>query len=71
MIRADDMLALKVGASARFFDASDLPAGGSLSSLTAWSHALAATHRTVEHPFNAGLMLEALVAQAQNALNSN
>ncbi|MDP1999858.1 MAG: DNA polymerase III subunit delta' [Rhodoferax sp.] len=66
-----DMLALKVGASARFFDASDLPAGGSLSSLTAWSHALAATHRTVEHPFNAGLMLEALVAQAQNALNSD
>jgi DNA polymerase-3 subunit delta' len=66
-----DMLALKVGASARFFDASTLPSGGSLNSLTEWSRALSVTHRTVEHPFNAGLMLEALVAQAQNALNLN
>lgn len=66
-----DMLAVKMGAGARFFDANDLPKGGTLSSLTLWSKALAATHRTVEHPFNAGLMLEALVAQAQNALNSN
>jgi hypothetical protein len=27
--------------------------------------------RTVEHPFNAGLMLEALVSQGQLALNSH
>ena len=66
-----DMLAVKMGANARFFDANDLPKGGTLNSLTVWSQALAATRRTVEHPFNAGLMLEALVAQAQNALNSN
>ena len=65
-----DMLALKAGAISRFFDASDLPPGGTLATLTVWSRALAATRRTVEHPFNAGLMLEALVAQAQNALNS-
>ena len=65
-----DMLALKAGASPRFFDASDLPTSGTLTSLTVWSRALAATRRTVEHPFNAGLMMEALVAQAQNALNS-
>jgi DNA polymerase-3 subunit delta' len=60
-----------MGANARFFDANDLPKGGTLSSLTVWSQALAATRRTVEHPFNASLMVEALVAQAQNALNSN
>ena len=65
-----DCLALKTGAAPRFFDDHDLPSGGSMASLTVWSQALAATRRTVEHPFNAGLMLEALVSQAQNALNS-
>jgi DNA polymerase III subunit delta' len=65
-----DMLALKTGAQPRFFDAANLPMGGSLSSLTAWSRSLAASTRTVEHPFNPGLMLESLVSQAQNALNS-
>ena len=65
-----DVLAIKVGAEPRFFEAPDLPAGGSVASLTHWAKALSATTRTVEHPFNAGLMLEALVSQAQNALNS-
>jgi DNA polymerase-3 subunit delta' len=65
-----DLLAVRTGASPRFFDAADLPAGGSVPSLTAWARTLAAAMRTVEHPFNAGLMLEALVSQAQNALNS-
>jgi DNA polymerase-3 subunit delta' len=65
-----DMLLVQCGAVPRFFEADDLPAGGAIAPLTAWSKALAATMRTVEHPFNAGLMLEALVSQAQNALNS-
>lgn len=65
-----DVLAVKTGAGPRFFDAADLPAGGSFATLTAWARALAATTRTVEHPFNGGLMLEALVSQAQIALNS-
>ena len=65
-----DMLAVKAGATPRFFDIDYLPAGGSLAALTEWARALTATARTVEHPFNAGLMLEALVSQAQNALNS-
>ena len=64
-----DVLAVKTGASPRFFEAADLPAGGSVATLTAWAKALAAATRTVEHPFNAGLMLEALVSQAQNALH--
>ena len=38
--------------------------------LDKWSQSLAATRRTVEHPFNAGLMLEALVAEAKTAINS-
>lgn len=65
-----DALAVKTGAEPRFFEIADLPAGGTFATLTAWNRALAATSRTVEHPFNAGLMLEALVSQAQIALNS-
>lgn len=65
-----DLLAVKTGAAPRFFDAADLPAGSSLPTLTAWAKALAAAARTVEHPFNSGLMLEALVSQAQNVFNA-
>lgn len=66
-----DMLAVKAGGAPRFFEAKDLPQGGTLMSLTSWSKSLAATLRTVEHPFNAGLMLEALVSQARNALQAH
>jgi DNA polymerase III subunit delta' len=38
--------------------------------LSEWSRELVRTARTVEHPFNAGLMIEALVSQARLALNS-
>ena len=65
-----DMIAVKVGAAPRFFQAADLPAPPSMGALGAWSRELARTARTVEHPFNAGLMLEALVSQARSALNS-
>lgn len=65
-----DMMALKAGAVPRFFDAVDLPRGGSATALSQWGKTLSASMRTVEHPFNTGLMLEALVSQAQNALNS-
>lgn len=63
-----DVLALQVGAAPRFFERQDLPEGGTVRSLTAWSQALAKMARTAEHPFNAGLMLESLVSQAQKAL---
>jgi DNA polymerase-3 subunit delta' len=65
-----DLAALQTGASPRFFEPSDLLSGGSLPALTAWSKALARAMRTAEHPFNPGLMQEALVSQAQSALNS-
>ncbi len=80
-----DVWAVKVGAQPRFFSLADLPlpvrpmasaeslALGSPSSifaLAAWSKELAATARTVEHPYNPGLMLEALVSRAKQALNS-
>jgi DNA polymerase-3 subunit delta' len=42
----------------------------SIFALATWSKELSATARTAEHPFNPGLMLEALVSRAQHALNT-
>jgi len=64
-----DLLALGSGAQPRYFDAADLPAAPTLPALCAWQRELAQAARTAEHPFNAGLMLEALVSRAQTALN--
>ena len=68
-----DLLALRVGAPPRYFAAADLPPPARLPGLAAlarWARALTQEARTAEHPFNAGLMLEALVAQACSTLNS-
>ena len=65
-----DLLAVRVGAAPRYFAAADLPPAPPLRALTRWSRALIAAARTAEHPFNTGLMLEALVAQARNVLHS-
>jgi DNA polymerase-3 subunit delta' len=66
-----DLLAQRSGAAPRFFEVADLPRTGTWQSLTRWSAALSNAMRTVEHPFNAGLMQEALVSQGQLALNSH
>lgn len=65
-----DLLARQSGADPRFFEATDLPAAGSIAALTEWSRELSRTARHVEHPFQAGLMIEALVSRARSALNS-
>jgi DNA polymerase-3 subunit delta' len=65
-----DLLAVRAGALPRFFEPADLPQAGSWASLSQWAKALSQARRTVEHPFNPGLMQEALVSQAQLALNS-
>ena len=65
-----DLLSVQAGAAPRFFAAVDLPAPAPVAKLGQWWRELGRTARTVEHPFNAGLMLEALVSQAHNALNS-
>jgi DNA polymerase-3 subunit delta' len=68
-----------MGAAPRFFNPGDLPAplsagagkaGGGLYALAAWSRELATAARTVEHPYNPGLMLESLVSRARLALNT-
>ena len=65
-----DLMALRAGASPRFFDTQDLVSGASLEALSEWARALSQRMRTMDHPFNAGLMLEALVGQAKSVLNS-
>ena len=65
-----DLLAVQSGAEPRFFSVADLPPPAPLPALSGWWRDLAATAKTVEHPFNAGLMLEDLVSRARTVLNS-
>jgi DNA polymerase-3 subunit delta' len=67
---AHDLSARQLNAAARFFELEDLGSAVPLDVLTQWNQDLSQTLKTVEHPFNAGLMLEALVNQAKTALNS-
>jgi DNA polymerase III subunit delta' len=80
-----DALAVKMGAAPRFFGAKDiaaatasrpgpaakenLSASASIQALSQWAKDLATTARTVEHPYNPGLMLEFLVSRAALALS--
>jgi DNA polymerase-3 subunit delta' len=65
-----DTLALQQGAPPRFFALQPSRRTPSLTALSLWTAALQKTRRTMEHPFNPGLMQEALVEQARTALNS-
>jgi DNA polymerase-3 subunit delta' len=65
-----DLMAQQAGATPRFFAAADLALPAALPALSAWSKSLSGAMRTMDHPFNVGLMQEALVGQAQTALNS-
>lgn len=60
-----DALAVACGAEPRFFKAQDLPRPPAWDALQAWSRDVLQAAKTVEHPFNAGLMLEAWMARAQ------
>ena len=64
-----DLMAQGSGGSPRFFSPSDLPPPAPLAQLAAWWRELSSAMRSAEHPYNAGLMLEALVSQARSALH--
>lgn len=64
-----DLMAVAAGASPRFFEAGCLPAPPRWTALSRWSRSLADAARTVEHPFNAGLMQEAWVATTRQVLS--
>ena len=64
-----DLVLRASGAEPRFFMGSQLPAStASVATLTDWFKRLMQSARTAEHPFNAGLMLEALANDAQQVL---
>ena len=65
-----DLLHLACGAAPRFFDADDLPKPSSMMALTQWSKDLMKSAKTVEHPYQAGLLMEAWVSRAQRAMNA-
>lgn len=65
-----DLMAVRAGAAPRFFSSADLPQPPPFDALATWSRDLARTFRTVEHPYNTGLLLEALVSQGRRTLHS-
>lgn len=65
-----DLMCVAQGGGPRYFAAPDLPQAPSAMILARWAKSLAQEARTAEHPFNAGLMTEALVAQARTVLHS-
>ena len=64
-----DAMCVACGAAPRYFAPGLVPAQARIDGLTAWGKALRELARRAEHPWNAGLMIETLVAQAQQALS--
>jgi DNA polymerase III subunit delta' len=65
-----DLWLTQVGAAPRFFKPADLPASPSPKALHDWTVALKQQAKVAEHPFAAALYAQALLAQAQSAINS-
>ncbi len=63
-----DLMVSRAGGVPRYFEAPDLPHPPSMGSLNGWQRDLLEAARTMEHPFNAGLMLEAWTLRAKQAL---
>ena len=66
-----DLMARASGAPTRFFPAEQLPPAPRWGALAQWSRELMTTARTVEHPYNAGLMQEAWAARTRQVLSGN
>ena len=63
-----DLMLTTAGAAPRYLPASALPAAAApLAALAAWAEDLRRAARHAEHPWNAGLMAEALVLRGQQA----
>jgi DNA polymerase-3 subunit delta' len=65
-----DALCVAAGAPPRFFAPAALPKGASIEALTAWSKSLGRIAANAEHPWVAGLLVEALVEEASRALDT-
>jgi DNA polymerase-3 subunit delta' len=66
-----DQLTMAVGGLPRFFPETSLVQGASLHALNEWSKALQRSARSADHPYQPGLMLEAMVGQARHALTTS
>ncbi|WP_280150315.1 DNA polymerase III subunit delta' [Piscinibacter sp. XHJ-5] len=65
-----DAMRMAAGAAPRYFPPSAMPAAASLAALSAWARTLQEAALNAEHPWNAGLLVESLTHQAQEALGS-
>ena len=65
-----DMQALACGGLPRYFEVADLPATKNFNTLSQWSRELMDSARSVDHPFNAGLLLQTFVSRAQRAMTA-
>ena len=63
-----DLMAMSVSGAPRFFASQDLNFQVPLADLAQWSETLRDHRRTMDHPFNTGLFIEMLMAQAQSVL---
>lgn len=64
-----DAICVSQGVEPKFFDAiSSNPSAASLYKLTTWSKALNVQTRSSEHTLNSGLMIEALLSEAKQAM---
>ena len=63
-----DAACAAAGAAPRYFPASAIPPNAETALLVAWMDQLNRIARDVEHPWNAGLVIESLVQQGQRAL---
>lgn len=60
-----DAMVVATGASPHYFAAPALPAGPSLDGLNRWARSLARAARHDEHPWNEGLLIEALIGEGR------
>jgi DNA polymerase-3 subunit delta' len=68
-----DLMVFSQGCPPRFFRPEDLPNFKTpvhVGTLTAWNRYLARMEEQIDHPFHPGLLVDALVDQAANTLNS-
>jgi DNA polymerase-3 subunit delta' len=60
-----DLMLAAAGAAPRYFPAASLPGGATLPALAAWARTLTRVARHDDHPWNAPLLLEALVSEGR------
>jgi len=63
-----DGLAVAAGAAPRYFPAASVPAGADVAGLVGWQKELLRVARADEHPWNEGLLLDALLSHGRRAL---